>query len=307
MKSALVLGVDGGGTRTTAWVADAEGNVLSKGVGGPSNIQSVGAEAARTGLHSAIEQALAAANTENVASACYGLAGFDRPEDKKLLAEWTSHWSRNVTLVNDCDLVIAAGTAQGWGAGVIAGTGSIAVARTPDGRCSRAGGWGYLFGDEGSGYSVAVAGLRKLARRADGREPRPAVDPLTRELCRALNIPDASRLIAAIHGANFDRRRIASLACYVVAAAREDAEVSEHILLPAAHSLAETVAAAVRGIGWQSGPLPLAMAGGFLLNVPEVSRCMLARLGSLGYDVTATAVPAPARGAIVLAAKALQP
>ena len=68
--------------------------------------------------------------------ACLGLAGFDRPDDRAVLAGWADEAcvARRLVLVNDGDLVVAAGTPEGWGVGVIAGTGSIAVGRTPDGR-----------------------------------------------------------------------------------------------------------------------------------------------------------------------------
>ena len=76
--------------------------------------------------------------------ACLGLAGFDRPDDRKILAGWAdeARLARRLVLVNDGDLVVAAGTPEGWGVGVIAGTGSIAVGRTKDSHAARAGGWG---------------------------------------------------------------------------------------------------------------------------------------------------------------------
>ena len=71
-----------------------------------------------------------------VDAACFGLAGFDRPDDRKILAGWAdaARWARHIVPVNDGDLVVAAGTPEGWGIGVIAGTGSIAVGRTAQGR-----------------------------------------------------------------------------------------------------------------------------------------------------------------------------
>ena len=80
-------------------------------------------------------------------------------------------------------MVIAAGTTEGWGVGVIAGTGSIAVGRTKDGQTARAGGWGHLIGDEGSAYSVVLDALRLVARRADGRDTQVVGrDPLTERM-----------------------------------------------------------------------------------------------------------------------------
>ena len=174
--SPLVLGVDGGGTSTVALLALPKGEPIGRGVAGPSNAKAVGAAAARQALEAAIAAAFADAGLESrtVSVACLGLAGFDRPEDKQLLGEWAEagKWAERLILGNDGDLVVAAGTADGWGVGVIAGTGSIAVARTPDGRKSRAGGWGHLIGDEGSAYGLVLAALRRLARRADAASPR---------------------------------------------------------------------------------------------------------------------------------------
>ena len=93
---------------------------------------------ARRALDAAIAAAFRDAGLEPapVEAACLGLAGFDRPDDRKILIGWAdeSRLAHRLVLVNDGDLVVAAGTPEGWGIGVIAGTGSIAVGRTPDGR-----------------------------------------------------------------------------------------------------------------------------------------------------------------------------
>ena len=152
--SIRLLGIDGGGTTTEAWLAEPGCHVLGRGTAGPSNAKAIGLEAARWALDTAIRSAFLAAELEPapVDVICLGLAGFDRPDDRKVLKEWAEHagWARSLLIVNDGDLVIAAGTTEGWGVGVISGTGSIAVGRTKDGRTARAGGWGHLIGDEGS-------------------------------------------------------------------------------------------------------------------------------------------------------------
>ena len=169
----LVLGVDGGGTSTVAWLAATGGTVLGRGKAGPSNAKAVGNDAARSALSLAIEAAFAEAGRPPcpVDVACMGLAGFGRPEDRKTLAQWNegSGWARRLLTVTDGDLVVAAGTPEGWGVGVIAGTGSIAVGRAEDGTKARAGGWGHLIGDEGSAYAV-VLGARGDFWRSDPRE-----------------------------------------------------------------------------------------------------------------------------------------
>src|SRR5512142_2060389 len=159
-ETPALLGIDGGGTSTVAWLADADGNVCGRGHAGPSDLQAVGAGAAREALERAITSAFADAGraAAPVESACLGLAGFDRPDDQELLRAWSERaaWARRLVAVNEGLLVIAAGTPEGWGLGIIAGTGSIAVGRAPDGRTARAGGWGPLFGDEGRAYAVVL-------------------------------------------------------------------------------------------------------------------------------------------------------
>ena len=311
MSRMLLLGVDGGGTSTTAWLADSEGRVLGRGSAGPSNIKAVGADAARSSLDGSIRLAFADSGLEPgpVEVSCLGLAGFDRLEDKRWLENWASgtNWGRRLVLVNDGDLVVAAGTPEGWGVGVISGTGSIAVGRTRDGRSARSGGWGYLLGDEGSAYAVVLAALRLVARRADGRQPPDLDRPgsLTFRICEALGIDSPSELVSAIYREGFDRSRIAALAPAVVSAADDDPSISTLILEPAGRDLAEMVAAVARQLQMESGRLPLAMAGSFLLNCAEVSKVLIARLIELGHDVNHSPVPEPARGALVIARRAL--
>jgi N-acetylglucosamine kinase-like BadF-type ATPase len=305
-----LLGIDGGGTSTVAWLADADGNVLGRGRAGPSNLKAVGADAAREALEQAIASAFADAGRPAVPVelACLGLAGFDRPDAQELLRSWSerAQWTRRLFAVSDGLLVIAAGTPEGWGLGVIAGTGSIAVGRAPDGRTARAGSWGPLFGDEGSAYAVAVAALRRVARRADGRDPRPTEhDPLTERLCAALGIAGPSQLVSVAYAPGFDRTKIAALAPSVVAAAEEDPAIVPEVLAPAGRELAEAVVAVARALGWHGGRVPLAMAGGFLLSVPAVARSLLDHLARAGYDAEATAVSDPVKGALVLARRVL--
>jgi N-acetylglucosamine kinase-like BadF-type ATPase len=309
MTGPALLGVDGGGTSTTAWLADSEGRVLGRGRAGPSNIKAIGSEAARQGLDRSIGAAFADAGLERVpvAVSCLGLAGFDRPEDRRWLDEWAhgSGWGRKLVLVNDGDLVVAAGTPEGWGVGVIAGTGSIAVGHSPEGRSARSGGWGYLFGDEGSGYAVALAGLRRVAHRADGRSgDRADRDPLAVRLCEALGIGGTAELVSAVYRAGVDRARLAALAPAVVAASADDPAILGEILEPAGVELARMVGATARELGMTRGPLPLAMAGSFLLNSPPVSRALVGWLTDRGYTVQARSVLDPVEGALVLARRA---
>ncbi len=310
MNDRLILGVDGGGTDTTTWLADGDGNVLGRGNSGPSNIQAVGANAARHALDLSILAAFRDAGLPlgPVESSCLGLAGFDRPRDKEWLRSWAaeSAWARRLVLVNDGDLVVAS-TPEGWGVGLIAGTGSIAVGRDREGKTSRAGGWGYIISDEGSAFSVSVAALKRVVRRADGREPvGPGRDALGRRLFEAMGIAGTDGLVAAVYGDGLDRARLASLAPVVVEAMEDDPRLLAEILHPAAFELAEMAAAVARNLGWASGRLPLAIAGGFLLGCERLAARLHEDLEGFGYHVETTRVREPVRGALALARRELE-
>jgi N-acetylglucosamine kinase-like BadF-type ATPase len=281
----------------------------------------VGAEPALRALDEAIEQALSNAgwpvgpDSNAIDAACFGLAGSDRAEDKAVLESWNRRTSRiaRLVLVNDGDLVLAAGTPEGLGVAVIAGTGSIAVGRGPDGRSARAGGWGYLLGDEGSAYAVALAALRLSVRRFDGRDAlrvlktdRPKPDALTGYLCRALGAASPAEFVPVIYDAQSSRSRIAELAPVVLAAAKDDPDVLGWILEPAGYELGQAVRAVVRALDWQGPNLPLAMAGSFLLSAEPVREAMLAYIKRFGpCTVVPRTVSHPVEGALILARKEL--
>ena len=314
MNEPMLLGIDGGGTTTTAWLADAAGAVLGRGRAGPSNAKSVGPQLAHRALDHAISQAFLDAGQDRraVEVACLGLAGFDRPADRQLLQTWSEelNWARRLVLVNDGDLLLAAGTPEGWGLGVVSGTGSIAVGRAADGRSARAGGWGYLFGDEGSAYAVAVAALRQGARESDGRVASwSSGDVLGPMACEALGVGRPSELISAIYRPEVDRAKVASLAPIVVAAAESGSMAAARILQDAADELSLCVLAVARNLQFMDstrGRAPLVLAGGFLLSTPALSAAIQARLHLAGLvPMTVTPVPDPVFGALTLARRAL--
>jgi N-acetylglucosamine kinase-like BadF-type ATPase len=307
----LLLGVDGGGTSTDAWLGAPGRIVLGRGRSGPSNAKAVGLDRAREALAHAIASAFedAVLVPTPAAQACFGLAGFDRPDDRILLERWVSEhrWATRAMYVNDGDLVVAAGTPEGWGVGVIAGTGSIAVGRAPDGRTTRVGGWGHLIGDEGSAYAVALDALRLVARRADGRATAPDPDPLTTQLCAALGIASPRFIPSALYAPGVDRTRIASLAPVVLAAASVESGLVAELLGPAGAALGEQALTVARRLDFPVAPsvLPLALAGGFLLSAAPVSEALANALTRAGYSVAPCLVPAPVLGALLLAERAL--
>ncbi len=175
---AFVLGIDGGATRTVCLIADEAGTEVARAVGGPSNHQAVGVEAARRALAQAIAQACDAAGNPPLAAACWGMAGLDRPEDGRILNALAAELLPGVpvAVVHDADIALVGGAGGSRvGVVVIAGTGSIAAGYDIAGRTARAGGWGHVLGDEGSGYDIARRGLNAATRASDGRAPATAL------------------------------------------------------------------------------------------------------------------------------------
>ena len=146
MSAEFFLGVDGGGTKTRAWLANASGKIVGRGGGASSNYRAVGEQAAFHSLQSAIAEACADAGIESaqIRAACFGLAGADRSGERGALQEFLQALLPNarVQIVNDAALILAAGTPNGWGIGIISGTGSFIFGTAEDGRTARAGGWG---------------------------------------------------------------------------------------------------------------------------------------------------------------------
>jgi N-acetylmuramic acid 6-phosphate etherase len=300
----LALGIDGGGTHTVALLAKAtpgDWTVLGRGVAGSSNLHAAGTSPALAALDAAVESSFAAAGLKRVpvASACLGLAGAGRPEEQAVIRAWAeqTRLAAYIEVTSDAQILLAAGTPEGWGLVLIAGTGSIALGRTKDGRSGRAGGWGYLLGDEGSGYALVLAGLQAAARAADGRGPATI---LTERFVERFGLSRPRDLILAVYGGGPDRAALAALAPLVVETADGDT-VAAGIVEHGARELALAAAAVFRQLQW-TAPIPLALAGGLLQGSPPYRQRVLDALQALGVQHDAVAlVEEPAEGAVRLA------
>ena len=300
----LVIGIDGGGTNTIATLAKRDtGEVLGRGTAGPSNIQSVGVATGLKALDESIDRAFQAANLPRakVGGATLGLAGVDRQEGLDVIHGWAARvaLADHVLVANDATLLLAAGTPDGWGLAVIAGTGSIAFVKQPTGEVGRCGGWGYTLGDEGSAYMIALTALRASCRSADKIGPSTV---LLERFLKRMNLANPPDLIPAVYRGPWDRAAIAGMAPLVLEAATEGDEVASRIVQHEATELACTAASAVKNNGLQAIGIPLALAGGVMLGSETYRNFFLAALQHNGVQPGATQlVPDPAIGAVVLA------
>lgn len=300
--SRLVLGIDGGGSKTLALVADDSRHVLGRGAAGASNYQAVGVDAALAALDNAIADAVASAGLAHsrFAAACIGMAGVDRPEDHALLRGWADRSLPGipVAIVNDAQLVLAAGTPEGWGAALICGTGSIVYGQDCAGRQARAGGWGHVLGDEGSGYAVGQAALQAIMRAFDGRASATA---LTQEVLAHWGLSSPTDLVGRVYRETLLPADMAALAPLVEAIAAAGDEVAKGIILEAGRELALAVRAVVRELNL-SQPTPCALAGGVIVKGTELRSAFLDAASDQGLALApVTPVAEPAQGAISLA------
>ncbi|MCE9561438.1 MAG: BadF/BadG/BcrA/BcrD type ATPase [Planctomycetes bacterium] len=302
----LVLGIDGGATSTVALLADAAtGGALGRGTGGPSNIHAVGIEAAVHALEAAVAAAFRAANQTptTVAAATLGLAGVDL-DGVGVIRAWADHvqLAEKVSIANDATLLFAAGTPDGWGLAMVAGTGSIAFTLGKDGKTARTGGWGYLLGDEGSAYRMGLLGIRAACRSADGITPPTKLLPA---LLEKFGITDPRDMIPVVYGGKWDKAAIAGLAPLVLELATDD-QTAASIMEQQALELAKTAAGAVTAGRLPPEGIPIALTGGLLLRSEPFRTQFLEHLR--GYGITpgpVGLVEDPAIGAVTLARKLL--
>ncbi len=244
------LGVDGGQSKTTAVIGDENGRVLASGRGGPCN--HAGAPEGRAKFINAISTSLSAACSEagldaatvRFASACLGLSG--GPADKQAILGQILAADR-MLVTDDATIALSGALAGEPGIVVIAGTGSIAFGRNAQGRTARAGGWGYLFGDEGGGFWIARQALRAALRWEEGWGPPTALRAMLLDSTGARNVGarNMNDLMHRCYTPEFPRPRIAALSVLVNHAAERGDPVAQEILSEASRELAQ-LARAVR-------------------------------------------------------------
>ncbi len=255
--SRLFLGVDGGQSSTTAMVGDETGRVVGFGRGSECN--HVKGPAGRTKFINAIEGCigLAGFRGEEFEAACLGFSG--GPVDKEELLREMLRVKGAMTVTHDGSIALTGATAGVPGIIMIAGTGSFAFGRNAEGRSARAGGWGYIFGDEGGGFDITRQALRAALRHEEGWGP-PTV--LFSMLLEATGEKTANDLMHRFYTVDYPRPKIAAYSKLVDEASENGDAVAREILLAAAQQLA-VFTSAIRGRLFKEGePAFVAYIGG---------------------------------------------
>src|SRR5215469_16244832 len=185
-------------------------------------------------------------NRTRFRGACLGMSG--GPEDKADLLRQVIQ-AEHMIVTHDARIALAGAMGGGAGTIVIAGTGSIAYGENERGESARAGGWGYVFGDEGGGFDIARQALRAILREHEGWGPRTALTPA---LLEAVGVSDANAALHRFYTPEWPRARVAGLARIVSHIAEEGDPVAAALVNGAAQNLA-SLAAAVRRQLWAEG------------------------------------------------------
>lgn len=312
----LVLGIDGGGTKTVCVLMDDTGQVLGRGEAGASNYQSVGQQAAFDSIQSAITEAIAPLGTVQVEAICLGLAGVGRPKDIQVIQTFVQQlrssntlsvtWAlqpSNVVICNDAIIALAGGLGHTVGIVAIAGTGSIVLGRNAKGCIKRVGGWGHIVGDSGSAYHIATSGLRAALRAYDGYDTPTSLQERFRE---HLNLSSLEDIVNVIYQQGWTVKEIAALASIVAQEAASGDNVSLKIIEDAVQELVQATQIVIDALFSPSDVVEVVTAGGLWNGI----RLMKEKFASsLGHQKPLVKIIAPryepAYGAGLLALKTL--
>jgi N-acetylglucosamine kinase-like BadF-type ATPase len=261
-----VIGIDAGGTKTVCLLADEHGTIASEARGAGANLHAAGELAVEKVLHEVMEEAIGDRPIVP-AAICLGIAGVDREDEAQIVRAIMRRigYKSRVVVVNDALIALVAGARDEPGILINAGTGSIVYGRNAAGQAARAGGWGHMIGDEGSGYWIGREALAAVMRAADGRGPDTA---LATEILAHFNVADVSRLPRIVYDREMPRMSVAALGPIVQTVAADGDAVALRILERAADELVLGAQSVATRLEMRGDTFTFYLAGGVFRVVP---------------------------------------
>jgi glucosamine kinase len=295
-----VLGIDAGGSKTVCLLADEDGRVLAEARGSGANLQASGELEVEKVLHGVMAETLGERAVRPDAI-CLGIAGVDRPSDGeavRAIMRRIASASRTL-VVNDALIALVAGAGDDPGVVIVAGTGSIAYGRDASGRAARAGGWGYLLGDEGGGFWIGRAALSAVVRQFDGRGPSTL---LTEMVLDQMGLSTPTDVIHAVYDHGLPRRSIAGIASIVQRAHDAGDAIASEILDRAAAELTSAAASVITRLDMRGEELRIVLSGGIFVGIPALVPNVSSRLPEIAPRCRVRRLDVdPALGAVHLA------
>lgn len=295
-----VLGIDAGGTKTVCYLADESGRIVGDGRSGGANLQSHGELEVEKVLHHVIEQAIAD-RAIAPAAMCLGVAGVDRQEDDQIVRGILRRlgFRTHALVVNDALIALVAGTGDEPGVVLISGTGSIAYGVNEAGFAARSGGWGYVLGDEGSGYWIGREALTAVMREADGRGTRTR---LTALILEHFQLAKVDGLVREVYDRGLQRQAIAALGPVVERARADGDVVAAEILAAASEELSRAAESVIQRLHMRGQSFRTVLAGGMFRVVPWLAESVARRLAEVAPRTSVARLEVePAMGAVHLA------
>ncbi|MBP1966279.1 N-acetylglucosamine kinase [Paenibacillus aceris] len=295
-----VAGLDGGGTKTAVTVADEHGLVVHAFTSGAINYNGQDADSIRHSFQDIFEEiAGVCGGLENCGQIVIGAAGVSNPTVSARLEANVREcgYQGKLFITGDQETALCGAHDSEYGIILIAGTGSICYGKNEDGVTHRAGGYGHLIDDEGSGYSIGRDLLSALVRAQDGRIEGTVIAGMVYE---QLQLSTVQQIIGFVYNKETNKKDIAALAPILSEACTQGDETALAIAAKSAESLFEIAVPVVEKLSLQQGSL--AMAGSVLLNNSYVRSAFVKRLGERYPDLTCiTAKKDAASGAVLMA------
>ncbi len=301
------IGLDGGGSRTRGVLSDAAGVILARASAGPGNPLSAGMRIAARSYRIAIGRLLCKAQLDpaDVSVVSVGVSGAGRASERNRIEKVLHGLLPRARILVDTDAKIALLGATKGAPGIllICGTGSIVMGMGKDGKTARAGGWGLILGDEGSGAALGKEAVRAVLRAEDGRGKPTLLKELVLHHFHVHNIDD---LITRVYRTLPPPRKYAKLWPDLLAVSRKGDRAARAILRQGGEDLAETVEAVAARLEFGK-TIPLILAGGILGCDSVLRRSLLRRLrSSLPRANVMPAAAPPEIGALLVALSLLR-
>lgn len=289
------LGVDGGGSKTTAVVFNDKGEFICKSCGESINYYSVGMENARKAMADIIESM----PKKSFDCAVIGMSALNERASDEETAKFCNGVIDSKKIIMDSDLYVAleAMDEDGECAVVISGTGSMALHRNEKGEINHAGGWGYILGDEGSGYSIGLSGIKAAIRSFENCGEKSA---LIDECLRYFSTDNIYDLIDLYYDKKVSRKTTAAFAKNVITLAEGGDSVADYIVRNEAKLLAETVIALLKN---SKKDIPIGLWGGNFQHNKYFSELFTDFLKNQGFNIVKLIGFTPEVGAIFACAK----
>lgn len=300
-----LIGIDGGGTKTVGCAADSTGRILGRVEKGPSNYHTTGLADFKAVIAGIVYELAAGCGLKktDLRVVSLGLAGADRLQDSEIIMGALAELglSCHYIINTDAKAALAAGLGKTEGIVLIAGTGSVAYGVNKQGEVIRAGGWGHVASDEGSGYAIGRQALVRGIKAAEGRDKKTVLVPM---IIGHLGLKSWDELIGFINNRTTTKADIASLAQVVAEAARAADSVAAEILSQAGDDLANLVQSVITR-GFEPGePVQVCLYGSVVNNLELIQRRLKAALD--GKATLVSSSKEAAAGAVLIGLEWIQ-